>query len=337
MNKTVKRAFAWKIVALAVCLGIGMSSATAAPKLDFSSEYNAGSIHVEGDTYFIEQVKELAGDEVNINLHMGGSLGYKSPDHFYAVADNAVQIADTLAAFFGGVDPILLLSSLPFIVDDISEAKALYEIARPEYDKVFNESGQILLYASPWPPTGIWAKKPIVSADSLKNLKIRTFDRTGTQVFKEAGAAPISLAWGDVVPQLATGGIEAVLTSADLGAAASFWEQQSDFSGVQYAVPLNMVHMNKEAFDELSEKAQAAILEAAKRTEARNWEAVRNRVAGNYETLAQHKVAIHDPIPDDFRQFLGNASKPAIAEWLKDTGERGQQVMSAFDAWKAKQ
>ena len=324
-------------MALAVCLGLGLNTATAAPKLDFSSEYNAGSIHVEGDTFFVQQVEELAGDDVDITLHMGGSLGYKSPDHFYAVADNAVQIADTLAAFFGGVDPILLLSSLPFIVSDVNEAKALYDIARPEYEKVFVENGQILLYSSPWPPTGIWAKKPIVSAESLKNLKIRTFDRTGTQVFKEAGAASISLAWGDVVPQLATGGIEAVLTSADLGAAASFWEQQSDFSGVQYAVPLNMVHMNKEAFDELSEKAQAAILEAAKRTEARNWETVRSRVAGNYEKLAEHKVAIHDPIPDDFRQFLGNASKPAVAEWLDDTGERGQQVMSAFDAWKAEQ
>lgn len=127
------------------------------------------------------------------------------------------------------------------------------------------------------------------------------------------------------------------MTSADLGAAASFWEQQSDFSGVQYAVPLNMVQMNKEAFDELSEKAQAAILEAAKRTEARNWEAVRSRVAANYETLAEHKVAIYDPIPADFREFLGNAAKPAVAEWLEDTGERGQQVMTAFEAWKAKQ
>ncbi len=126
-----------------------------------------------------------------------------------------------------------------------------------------------------------------------------------------------------MVPQLATGGIEAVLTSADLGAAASFWEQQSDFSGVQYAIPLNMVHMNREAFESLSDAAQAAILEAARRTEARNWETVRTRVAGNYETLAAHQVAIHDPIPDDFRAFLGQASEPAIREWLDGTGERG--------------
>ncbi len=158
---------ALKRIALAVCLGLGLHTATAAQKLDFSSEYNAGSIHVEGDTFFIEQVEALAGDEVNITLHLGGSLGYKSPDHFYAVADNAVQIADTLAGFFGGVDPILLLSSLPFVVSDVDEAKALYEIARPHYEQVFADNEQILLYASPWPPTGIWAKKPIVSADSF--------------------------------------------------------------------------------------------------------------------------------------------------------------------------
>ena len=198
-------------------------------QLDFSNEYNANSIHAQGDAYFIDKVGELTQGEVDIALHTGGALGFNSGDHFYAVADGAIDIADTLSGTMSGVDSLFLLSSLPFLVNDIEDARRLYEIARPYYEAIFEENDQILLYASPWPPSGIWSKDDIESADDLQNLKIRTFDRSGTETFRNLGAAPVSLSWGDVVPQLATGGISAVLTSAEAGASASFWEHQDFF------------------------------------------------------------------------------------------------------------
>ncbi len=91
-------------------------------QFDFSNEYNANSIHAQGDQFFIEKVKELSKGDVDITLHSGGALGYKSADHFYAVADNAVQIADTLAGTMSGIDPIFLLSSLPFLVENEDQA-----------------------------------------------------------------------------------------------------------------------------------------------------------------------------------------------------------------------
>ena len=228
--------------------------------MDFSNEYNATSIHAQGDAYFIDKVKELTDGDIGITLHTGGALGFNSGDHFYAVADGAVDIADTLSGTMSGIDSIFLLSSLPFIVEDIEDARRLYEIAKPYYEEVFEDNDQILLYASPWPPSGIWSKTAIANQSDLENLKIRTFDRNGTETFRNVGASPVSLSWGDVVPQLATGGISAVLTSAEAGANGSFWEHQDHFSAVQYAIPLNMVHMNKAVFDSLSAEQQQALL-----------------------------------------------------------------------------
>ncbi|GAA0565585.1 TRAP transporter substrate-binding protein [Halomonas salifodinae] len=298
--------------------------------MDFSNEYNANSIHAQGDAYFIEQVRELTDGEIDITLHTGGALGFKSGDHFYGVADNVVQIADTLSGTMSGIDPIFLLSSLPFLVNGVDEARQLYEIARPHYDEVFEDNDQILLYASPWPASGIWSREAVTSSENLQNLKIRTFDRNGTETLRNAGAAPVSLSWGDVVPLLATGGIDAVLTSAEAGTNASFWEHQQHFSGIQYAIPLNMVHMNRDAFESLSAEQQEAFREAARRTDEHNWQAVRERTQSNYATLDEHDVTIHDPISSDFQQALADAASPVVSGWQDTMGERGQAILDTF-------
>ncbi|WP_275288667.1 TRAP transporter substrate-binding protein [Halomonas elongata] len=312
-------------------------NAQAATQMDFSNEYNASSIHAEGDAWFIQRVEELTDDELEITLHTGASLGFRSADHFYAVADNAVQIADTLSGTLGGIDPIFLLSSLPFLADDVESAKTLYEIARPEYEKVFSENNQVLLYASPWPASGIWSKDPVTDMEGLQDLKIRTYDRNGTEILRNAGAAPVKLSWADVVPQLATGGIEAVLTSAESGANGSFWEHLNDFSAIKYAIPLNMVHMNRDAFESLDASEQDAIMQAARETDEHNWEVVKERVAQNYETLESHDIAIHDPIPDAFRAGLEDAATPVVDNWLDNIGERGERILEDFDNAQAPQ
>ncbi|UTW11716.1 TRAP transporter substrate-binding protein [Marinobacterium rhizophilum] len=307
-------------------------NAQAETRMDFSNEYNASSIHAEGDLYFIEQVKALTQSEVDITLHTGGALGFKSADHFYAVSDNAIQIADTLAGTLSGIDPIFLLSSLPFLAENEDEAEALYKVARPYYEQVFADNNQVLLYASPWPASGIWAKKQVASTSDLEQLKIRTYDKNGTITLREAGASPVKLSWADVVPQLSTGGIEAVLTSAEAGANGSFWEHLDHYSAIQYAVPLNMVHMNKGEFDALDAPQQQAILEAAKRTDAHNWQEVRSRVAENYQELGEHGVNIQNPVSPELATALKDAARLAITQWLEVAGERGEAIMAQFEA-----
>jgi TRAP-type C4-dicarboxylate transport system substrate-binding protein len=314
-----------------LALGLAAVSLSAhSTGMDFSNEYNASSIHAQGDAWFIERVDGLTDGDVDITLHTGGALGFRSGDHFYAVADNAVQIADSLSGTLGGIDPIFLLSSLPFVADDIASAHRLYEIARPAYAQVFEDNGQVLLYASPWPASGIWSEGPVTSMAALENLKIRSYDRNGTATLVNAGASPVKLSWADVVPQLATGGIEAVLTSAEAGANGSFWEHLSDFSAIQYAVPLNMVHMNRDAFESLSEEDQRAILQAAKETDAHNWEVVKARVAENYDQLEEHGVAIHDPVSSEFQDALAEAAQPVVDDWVESTGERGSRILEQF-------
>lgn len=254
-------------------------------KWDLANAYGATSIHAEGDMVFANELEKLSQGKIKVTVHPGGALGYKSADHFDAVSDGAVEIADTPAGFMGGVDAIALLSSVPFLVKTVDDAKILMEVAFNEYEKFFEENGQKLLYTSPWPASGIWSKQPVKELANLKELKIRTYDPGGTNTFKAIGAAPIQLAWGDVVPQLATGGITSVLTSAEGGVSQKFVEHTPYFTEINYALPLNFVHMNKDTFDNLPAELQDAVIAAAKIASDRNWSEVVSRTERNYEQV----------------------------------------------------
>ena len=318
-----------KTLAAIAALAMSAGLAHAQSQLDMTNEYEPSSIHGQGDQFFAEHVNN-SGAGVEITLHLGGALGFRSADNLDAVGDGVVPIADTLGGVLAGSDPLFLVSSLPFIAANPEEARALYEAARPHYESFFQEYDQMLLYASPWPPSGLWANKPIDTIEALTDLTLRTYDANGTRTFIAADASPIQLSWADVVPQLATGGIEAVLTSAEGGVNANFHEHLSHFTELNYAMPLNFVHMNRDAFEALSPEGQQAILDAAAAADARNWKALTGRVSGNYETLRGRGVTITEGITPALQAHLSDAATTVLADWLEQTGDAGSHILAKY-------
>ncbi|MCG8490116.1 MAG: TRAP transporter substrate-binding protein [Sneathiellales bacterium] len=324
------------IIALSVMSVMGLASqsgdAQAEEKWNLANAYGATSIHAEGNKVFAEALAKSSGRKIVITVHPGGSLGYKSVDHFDAVGDGAVEIADTPGGFLGGIDPLMQLSSLPFLVKSVDEALILMEVAFEEYSKVFEKNGQKLLYASPWPASGIWAKAPIKSAGDLKGLKIRTYDPGGTKTFANIGAAPIQLAWGDVVPQLATGGIESVLTSAEGGVGQKFVEHTPYFTEINYALPLNFVHMNRDIYEGLSADLKKAVHSAAAEASSRNWKEVIGRTNRNYDKLKADGGTVVTDGTDNLLVDMSKAGSIILDDWLQKTGDRGKKIIEAFRA-----
>jgi len=324
--------FVTKLVAAGAVAALSVGTAAAADmKWDLANEYQASSIFGEGDKYFADKLKELSGGKIEITLHLGGALGYKSKDHFDAVGDGAIQLADSYTAAWQGFDPIFTMPALPFLAANVEQAYALYKVAKPYYEEVFAKNNQKLLYASAWPPSGMWGKKPLDSLDAIKNLRIRSYDPNGTKTLKAAGAAPIQLSWADVVPQLSTGGIDAVLTSAEGGVNAKFWEHLSHFTEINYALPLSMVHMNKDTYDGLSADMKKAVDEAAAATEKNNWDGLANRRSNNYKTMRSNGMTVVTGVSSDYLAALGKAGEGALSDWLEKMGDRGKKIMAEYN------
>jgi TRAP-type C4-dicarboxylate transport system substrate-binding protein len=318
------------MLALAMALALAAGAAEAQIKWDMPNEYQATSLHGQGDVVFARELKERSGGKIEIAHHFGGALGYKSKDQLDAVADGAVPIADTFLGPLGGVHPMFLLASLPFLAATPDETRILYDVSKPYYDKAFTKFNQKVLYSSPWPPSGLWAKKPVTSMAELKGLKIRTYDASGTVTLRNAGAAPIQLSWADVIPQLSTGGIQAVLTSAEGGASAKFWEHLSHFTEINYASPLNMVTINADTFEKLSPELKKAVLDSAAAAEAFTWKAAVTRVAENYAEMKKHGMTIVTGVSKDYLAELAKAGEEALNDWMKKMGPDGTAIVTEY-------
>ncbi|WP_353471570.1 TRAP transporter substrate-binding protein [Salipiger sp. H15] len=320
----------------------GALSAFARPALanirwDMADEYGAQALSGKASTFFLSELEKKVGDALTITYQGGGALGYKSVDHFDAVQDGAVQAAVTLVTQLGGIDPFFNLSSLPFIASTPEEAFLLWQAAREEYAKIFEDNGMVLLWAMPNPPSGINAPRPITSVDALKDLRIRTYDVNGTETMMNAGAAPLQVAWSDLIPQLSTGGIDAVLTSADGAMQLSLWDYVSDFTEMNYAMGLFMCHVNKDEFDALPEEVQAAMLEIVPACDAYNWEIMRDSIDAAYAKMSENgmKITLDDDVPAEVFDFLKAAGAKVKEGWLAETGDRGAAVLAKFEELKA--
>lgn len=298
---------------------------------DMPNEYPATSVQGKGDQFFADQLLQTSKGEIKIAHHFGGALGLKSKDQLDAVGDGMVALANTFISPLGGMNPIFLLPSLPLITSNSEEARQLFEAAKPEYDKVLAKYNQKLLYPSPWPSSGLWGKQAMVDHASVTNLKMRTYDVNGTKVFRNAGAAPIQLSWADIVPQLSTGGIDAVLTSIEAGLSSSFNDYSSHFTALNYDSTINLVTINLDIWEDLSPELKQAVLDAADTTQTYVWENIDSVIQNNYAEARNRGMTVVEEIPVEFREEMQTLAKPVIADWAKKMGSTGEKILATYN------
>jgi TRAP-type C4-dicarboxylate transport system substrate-binding protein len=147
-----------------------------------------------------------------------------------------------------------------------------------------------------------------------------------------AGAAAIQMSWADVVPQLASGGIDGVLTSAEGGTNAKFWEHLTHFSAINYSMSLNMTHVNKDAYDALSDDQRAALSTAAQAASDAAWGALATRVSENFAEMEANGITVIKDVPSEFLGLLSTSGESVYSDWLKKVGADGEAILAAYRA-----
>src|SRR5690606_12497200 len=147
-------------------------------------------------------VAEKTDGRIQIVHHFDGSLGYSGVDHLEAVQYGDVPIARHALSYYGGYDPIFLLTRLPFLMQDLQDLNTFYEVYRPILEQALEGYDQVVVSAGIFPPSGIWSREPVDALEDLQGLKIRAFDLNSLETFSGAGAAAINMNWGDVMPAL---------------------------------------------------------------------------------------------------------------------------------------
>lgn len=315
-----------------VCLvaAAWVSSAQAQVTLDLINEYPATSLPGEADAFFAKTVQAKTSGRVTINPMPDAKSGLRTRDQLKAVAEGKFAMADSFGGALADDSPAFLLSSLPFVTPTMADARVLFELALPLYETLFAERKQKLLYVVPWPPSGIWSATPVTSVDALKALKMRTYDKTSTDVLSRIVSGATIVSFSDLNAKLESGEINAVLSSGDGGAGRQLWKFVRYFSAINYAAPLSFASISLSAWNALDDAGRTAMTEAAQETTERQWTALATRLDENFARMRQNGVTIDDKPPAEVMSALRAAAEASIAEWLARAGPDAQRVYETY-------
>ena len=107
---------------------------------------------------------------------------------------------------------VTALQYMPMMFRDWDDVDAVREKLRPDLERRLNDAGYVVMF---WADAGwvrFFGKKPFVTPDDLRKLKLFTWAGSPQQVeiYKSAGFNPVPLETADILPGLQTGLIEAV-------------------------------------------------------------------------------------------------------------------------------
>ncbi|RMX06487.1 C4-dicarboxylate ABC transporter substrate-binding protein [Corticibacter populi] len=316
---------------LAASLGLA-AGAQAQTKWDLASAYPAFNFHSQNLVQFTKDVDEASNGVLKITAHTGASL-FKAPEIKRAVQGGQAQAGEFFMVSFQNEWPIFGADGLPFLASSYEDAFKLYQAQKPLLEKKLDQQGMVLLYSVPWPPQGIYTKKPINSAADLKGLKWRVYSPTTARIGELVGAQPATIQEAELSQALATGVVEGLITSSATGADNKLYENLSYYYNVQAWIPKNAVVANKRAFNALDDAAKEALRKAAAAAEERGWKESQAVDAKSIETMRANGMKIEEP-SEQLKADLAKVGETVLKEWSDKAGAEGKEMLDAYQASK---
>ena len=314
---------------------IFLSAAISGPALagtewDMPMAWPDGNFHVQNARIFADEVNKVTGGDVVINIHPGGSLGFKGPEMLTVMRDGLVPIGEMNLAQQVGEAPLVGLESTPFLISGYSDLATFHKHWLPHMQGVAKQFNQKFLYLVPWPRPYIYTKVPAASVADLKGIKIRTTGKSTTGMFNRIGMTSVQLPWGEVIPSLAAGTIDAVTTSASSGVDGKFWEFLKYMYPTSHVWSSNVVSVNLDAWNKLSTTHRDAIEDAAKRLQQKFWEVSEADDAKKVKILTDNGV-IYGEVTASMLKGMKEKTASMLAETIDSIGGPAAQIIDAYE------
>jgi TRAP-type transport system periplasmic protein len=305
-------------------------STLAQTKWDLPAAYPATNFHTENLVQFANDVDKASGGKLKINVHANASL-FKAPEIKRAVQGGQAQIGEILLANFSNENPIYALDGLPFLATSYDESRRLYAAQKAALDKLLGAQGMRLLFSVPWPPQGIYTKKPIASVADMRGIKWRAYSPATAKIAELIGAQPVQIQAAELTQALATGVVESYMSSGSTGYDTKTYEHIKHWYDTQAWLPKNAVLVNAKAFEALDKPTQEAVLKAAADAEARGWKVSQEKNDWYKKALTEKGMTIHAP-PAKLTADMQQVGGIMLADWEKQAGPEGQAIVAAFRA-----
>jgi TRAP-type C4-dicarboxylate transport system substrate-binding protein len=313
---------------LAAACALAASPAGAQTKWILPSAYPADNFHSENLAAFARDMADVTGGKLTITVYPNASL-FPATAIKSAVRIGQAQMGEVLLSLHDNEDPMLGIDVVPFLAASYEEARKLWEASKPAIERRLAAQGLMALFAVPWPPQGIYAKKEIRHIADMKGLSWRVYNAGTQRIAEIVDAYPVTIQAADLPQALATGLINAFMTSSATGYDSKAWETMTYFYDTQAWIPKNVTFVNKAAFDALDKPTQEALLKVAAAAEVRGWWRSQDKTKWYLEQLAARGLKVLPP-SKELKAGLQQIGERLTGEWLLKAGADGRAAIDVY-------
>jgi len=317
-----------RVLAAGFAVAVSAAPAAAQTRWNLPAAYPTDNPHTVNLMDFAKDVSDATGGKLQITVHAAASL-FKAPEIKRAVQTGQAQMGEVLLSIHENEDPLYGIDIVPFLATSYAQSRKLWKATRPAIEKRLAAQGMMVLMGVPWGPQGIYAKKDINTLEDMRGLKWRSYNVGTARIAELVGAQSVTIQAAELPQALATGVVNAFMTSSSTGYDSKAWESMDHFYDTQAWIPKNITIMNKAAFDALDKPTQAAILKAAAVAEERGWKLAEEKNAWFMDQLKDNKMKILPP-SDALKAGLLKVGEQLTADWVKKAGAEGQAVIEAY-------
>ena len=312
-------------------LALFCAPALAQTKIDITLPWGPTEFHTVNAQNFAKRVGEVTKGQVVMTVHAGGTLGIKANESIRAIEDGTVGMAEFAGFQNVGEIPLLGIESLPFLVDDYEQLRVMHGFSRPAWEAALAKRGNKTLYIVPWPSQNFYLKKQVRNIDDLKGVRMRTYDRVTADMVGKLGMVPQQMNNPDIVPALASGRLDAVMTSGTTAAAQKYWEFLKHTYNTNHLWASNLMVINSKAWDKLSAPQRAAIEKLARELEPQFWDVSRGEHTKRMAELREKGMTV-EPASKELLDRMRAVTRPMWEDFAKSAGPEGAKILADYRA-----
>ncbi|MEM6762474.1 MAG: TRAP transporter substrate-binding protein [Pseudomonadota bacterium] len=304
------------------------SAAAFAEKWDMPMAYSATNYHSETGAEFAACVTEGTGGGIEIVTHPSGSL-FPGAQIKRAVQTGQAQIGERLLSGHQNENALFGWDSIPFLVTGFEEHAKLWNAAEETITVLLADQNLILLYSVPWPPQGLYFKKPVESVADMDGVKFRSYNNATSRLAELTGMLPVVIEAAEISQAFATGVADSMISSGATGYDRKVWESLTHFYEADAWLPRNYIFVNGDVWSGVSDEHKAIIQDCADKAEAAGLERAKDYTSYTLEQLAANGMEVGPP-GDQLKSDLQEVGATMTSEWLDAAGEKGKAIVDAY-------
>ena len=278
---------------------------------------------------FASDVKQRSNGAIDVQLFGSEQLA-KAAENFPQVARGTIEGAVSVNFQWGTTIPEMSATLIPYAMGDLERIKRFpTSQARKFLDQKLEQRG---VHSVAWiyitrETIVTSGKKPIVSLDDFKGVKIRGLNTLTDNALTAVGAAPSAMPGSEVYQALQAGVLDAGLTDLSAAYSRKYYEvQKYGTVGPIFTIYFHL-YVNPAWWAKLTPANRKVIEDAAAKVELDSIPVTEATASAALKELQAKGMVIHVQTPQEQATWRAAMEKPVVDAFLKTAPEGGPKII----------